>query len=120
MRRITMPIALLIGLIVGSTRAESPRPAQVRTIEVHAHRFAFAPAEVTVKAGETIQIKLISDDVPHSLVVRQLAIDATASKAHPSEAEFTAKQAGDFEGHCGRFCGNGHGRMSFVIHVTEN
>jgi cytochrome c oxidase subunit 2 len=91
-----------------------------RTIEVHAHRFGFAPSEITVKKGETIRLTLVSDDVPHSLLLKDLGINQAVEKSHPSEVVFTAKQTGDFQGRCGRFCGNGHGRMTFMVHVTGN
>lgn len=122
MQRFVLALAVLACLMGLSTRARAanPAPAPVRTIEVHAHRFAFEPAEITVKAGETVDLKLFSDDVPHSVVVKQLGINETATKAHPSDFQFTAKQTGDFQGRCGRFCGSGHGRMTFTVHVTGN
>ena len=73
-----------------------------RTIEIHARRFSFDPAEITVKKGETVTIHLISDDVPHSLLVKGLDINEQTSKGHPGDATFTAKEAGDFKGQCGR------------------
>lgn len=90
-----------------------------RTIEVHAHRFAFVPAEITVNSGESIRLRLVADDVPHSLLVKPLGIDVTATKANPGEITFQAKQPGDYDGRCGRFCGSGHGRMVFTVHVQK-
>jgi len=89
-----------------------------RTIEVHAHRFAFEPSTVTVRRGETVRLRVFSDDVPHSLLIRELGINVVATKSHPGETVFTAGQPGDFEGRCGRFCGSGHGRMFFTLKVT--
>jgi cytochrome c oxidase subunit 2 len=91
-----------------------------RSVEIHAHRYAFAPSEITVKKGETVRLILISDDVPHSLLVKDLGIDQVIQKSHPSEVTFTASQAGNFHGRCGRFCGGGHGEMIFTVHVTGN
>ena len=91
-----------------------------RTIEIHAHRFAFEPAEITLRKGETVQLRLVSDDVPHSLLIGDLGINEAASKGHPGEAILTAKKAGDFHGRCGRFCGSGPGRMQFTVHVIGN
>ncbi len=51
-----------------------------RTIEVHAHRFAFEPSEISINTGETVRLRLISDDVPHSLLVKQLNIELTADQ----------------------------------------
>jgi cytochrome c oxidase subunit 2 len=90
------------------------------TIEIHAHRFAFSPSEITVKQGETVHLRLISDDVPHSLLIKDLGINQVVTKGKPAEVTFTPKQAGDFGGQCGRFCGSGHGKMTIAVHVTEN
>jgi cytochrome c oxidase subunit 2 len=91
-----------------------------RTIEVHAQRFAFVPAEITVKKGETIILELISDDVPHSLLIKGLGINQAISKGHSTEVTFTPANTGDFHGQCGRFCGSGHGSMLFTVHVNQD
>lgn len=98
-----------------TTRSTAQQPTN--TIEIHARRFSFTPAEVTLKRGETVKLRLISDDVAHSLVVPALKIDAPMVKAHPTEITVTPDSTGDFHGECGRFCGSGHGSMLFTIHV---
>jgi cytochrome c oxidase subunit 2 len=116
MTKFALPLFLLSSLFAG----ESGVPQQpVRVVEVHAHRFAFEPSSITVHRGEAIQLRLVSDDVPHSLLIKALGINEAASKLHPGEIVFRANQAGDFEGRCGRFCGSGHGRMQFTVHVTN-
>lgn len=94
--------------------------AESRTIEIHAHRYAFTPAEITVKKGETVRLKLFSDDVPHSLLIKDLGINQTITKGKPAEVTVTPQVAGDFHGQCGHFCGSGHGKMTFDVHVTGN
>lgn len=116
--RIAMALAMGFCWLAGPGRVPAEDSAQ--TIEVHAKRFAFEPAEITVKSGEPVHLHIVSDDVAHSLVVKGLGIDATVSKAHPADVAFTAQQPGDFAGRCGHFCGSGHGRMTFAIHVTAN
>ncbi len=106
--------------LVAPIAAGSSAQAPVRTIEIHAHRYAFEPAEITIRKGEKVQLKLISDDVPHSLLVSDLGINEAATKSHPGEAILTATNVGDFRGRCGRFCGSGHGRMLFTVHVIGN
>ena len=91
-----------------------------RTIEIHAHRYVFTPSEITVKKGETVTLKVISDDVTHSLLIKQLGINQIVAKGKPAEVTFTPSQAGDFHGQCGHFCGSGHGKMTFDVHVTGN
>ena len=91
-----------------------------RTIEIHAHRYAFSPTDITIKKGETVRLRLVSDDVTHSLLIKGLSVDQTITKGHPAEIILTAKQAGDYPGQCGHFCGSGHGKMLFTVHVTGN
>ena len=106
---------LLVFLsLSGSVAAQEPK----RVIEVHAHRYAFEPSSITVHRGETVELRLISDDVPHSLLIKGLGINEEASKSHPGDITFKATQTGDFAGRCGRFCGSGHGHMQFTVHVT--
>ena len=96
-----------------------PARGEQHTIEIHAKRFAFSPAEITVKRGETVTLSLISDDVPHSLLIEGLGVNTSIVKGHPSRVQITPDKDGDFAGRCGRFCGSGHGQMRFFVHVTE-
>jgi cytochrome c oxidase subunit II len=114
LNRAILAASILLLMLSGTSIAEQPAE-----ITIHAKRFAFVPAEITVKKGETVKLSLVSDDVPHSLVVKDLNINATMLKNQPTEISFTPERTGDFKGVCGRFCGTGHGSMKFVVHVTE-
>lgn len=117
MKKIILAIFAIV-LICGAVPELSPQASR-RTIEIHARRFEFMPAEITVKKGETVTLSLISEDVAHSLLIEGLGINQTIVKGHATQVTFTAEKAGDFHGRCGRFCGSGHGSMRFVVHVTE-
>ena len=108
-------VCLALGLISASGLAQS----STRRIEIHARRFSFTPAEITLEKGETVTLVLTSDDVPHSLLVEGLHINGAMTKGHITEVNVTPETAGDFKGRCGRFCGSGHGSMLFVVHVIE-
>ena len=101
--------------MAAAVRAQAPSS----TIEIHAHRYAFTPSEITLKPNETVKLKLISDDVTHSLLIPGLNINKEVAKGHPVEIDVTPTSVGDFRGQCGRFCGSGHGSMLFVVHVKE-
>lgn len=116
----TFRALVLIGFLIATAGTPSNAQNPTRTIEIHAHRYAFEPSEITIRKGETVQLKLISEDVPHSLLIADLGINEAATKSHPGEATLVAKEAGDFHGRCGRFCGSGHGRMLFTVHVVGN
>jgi cytochrome c oxidase subunit II len=106
-----------ISLIMVAIPA-APAGGEQRTIVIHAKRFAFSPAEITVAKGETVTLSLISDDAPHSLLIEGLGVNAAIVKSHPSQVQITPAKTGDFAGRCGKFCGSGHGQMQFVVHVT--
>ncbi len=109
-------LILSLGMLTSSaTSAQESTP----TIEIHARRFAFAPSEITLNAGKPVKLVIISDDVPHSLLVPGLKINKEVTKGHPAEITLTPDSPGDFRGECGRFCGSGHGSMLFVIHVKD-
>jgi len=105
-------------LLTVSIAASFARPAAPRHVEVTAKRFAFEPAEITVKKGEVVELELKSADVPHGLRIRELKIDLRASKGKDAETTFTPQTTGTFIGHCSVFCGSGHGEMSLTIHVV--
>jgi cytochrome c oxidase subunit 2 len=116
-RALLLLISLGFCAVTGSGSSDTGASG---TIEIHAHRFAFVPSEITVKEGETVKVRLVSDDVPHSLLIKELGINQAVSKSHPSEFTFVPNKAGDFHGKCGRFCGSGHAMMTFTVHVTGN
>jgi cytochrome c oxidase subunit 2 len=112
--RITL--SLFIALLVAMSAFAQSAPQR---IEIHARRFSFTPAEITVEKGEPVTLALTSDDVPHSLLIEGLHVNGTMVKGRITEVTITPEAAGDFKGRCGRFCGSGHGSMVFIVHVVE-
>ena len=110
---------ILVLMFLGSVAMHGDAATNPQNISIHAKRFSFQPSEITIYKGETVKLELTSDDVPHSLLVQQLNINSTITKGHTTEVSVTPQQAGDFHGKCGRFCGTGHGSMTFVVHVVE-
>jgi len=118
LRKIAMALIILAGGLLFSQSASADQETG-RTIEVHVHRFAFVPAEVTMRKTETVKLRLISDDVAHSLLIPGLKINQEVTKSHPADITVKPSGAGDFQGKCGRFCGKGHGSMKFTVHVEN-
>lgn len=106
-------ILLALLLMTSSGRADTPH-----RVEVVGKRYAFEPAEITVKRGESVELRLTSADVAHGLRIRELKIDMHASKGKTAVTNFTPETLGSFVGHCSIFCGAGHGQMTFTIHVV--
>lgn len=88
-------------------------------VEVDAKKFAFQPAEITVKKGQAVDLVLKTEDVPHGLRFRELNVDVKAKKGQPGEVHFMPTKTGTFVGHCSVFCGAGHGSMALKLHVVD-
>lgn len=114
-----LPALIMICFFAGASSLIAAAQEPIRTIEIHVKRFAFTPSEITLKPGETVTLHLISDDVAHSLLIPGLKINQEVTKGHPVDVKVTPNSTGDFRGKCGRFCGSGHGSMTFVVHVKE-
>ena len=97
----------------------SPAPDAPRRVDVSVKKFAYSPAEVTVKKGEPVVLVLTTEDVSHGLKFKELNLNAKFEKGKPAELAFTPDKVGDFVGHCSVFCGSGHGSMTLTLHVTE-
>ena len=97
----------------------SPAPDGPRRIDVSVKRFAYTPAEITVKKGEPVVLVLTTEDVAHGLKFKELDLNAKVEKGKPAELAFTPDKVGDFVGHCSVFCGSGHGSMTLTLHVTD-
>jgi cytochrome c oxidase subunit 2 len=114
--------SLVVGCLVMGSLALSgfaPAPDAPQRIEVSVKRFAYAPAEITLKKGEPVVLVLTTEDVSHGLKFTELSLNTKIEKGKPAELAFTPDKVGDFVGHCSVFCGSGHGSMTLTLHVTE-
>lgn len=107
------------ALLLSSSIAHAVPPAAPTRVEITAKRFSFEPNQVTLKEGQPVVIVLKSADVAHGLRIRELGLNIKTGKGQTAEVPFTPTKTGDFTGRCSVFCGGGHGKMTFVMHVTE-
>lgn len=120
MKRISSLLIICAGLISAAVQApvasEQTSPARFK---ITARRFAFTPAEITVKRGRPVVLTLRSEDVTHGLRLRDLSVNVQVKPGATTEVRFIPDRIGDFTGHCSVFCGSGHGSMEFTVHVVE-
>ena len=109
-------LGAVLAALIGPAVAEPAGPLRV---EVTAKRYAFQPAEITVRKGQPVDLVLKSDDVNHGLRIRELNLDVKINKGATANVNFTPDKIGNFVGHCSVFCGSGHGHMTFTVHVVE-
>ncbi|HEV2276621.1 MAG TPA: cupredoxin domain-containing protein [Acidobacteriaceae bacterium] len=110
----------LVLLLLAATLWPQAGRAQAapQRIEITAKRFAFAPADITVKKGQPVVLVLKSADVAHGIRFRDLNVSVRVKAGATAEVRFTPTQAGNFVGHCYVFCGSGHGSMAITLHVV--
>jgi len=119
--------ALATSWVVFAHRTEG-QTGTPRVIEVSAKKYEFSPAEIKVKKGEKIELKVHSVDETHGvklnvypegakdkgtpgLVFDQPAENGKVSKGTDQVLDFVAQEAGTYDFVCAKFCGFGHDRM---------
>lgn len=113
-------VALFAGALVVTQNWKTVQAAQTaKTIDITAKRFAFEPNYVALKKGETVTIRIHSEDVVHGLFVRPLKIDTDIEPGKSTELTVTPQTAGKFTAICDHFCGVNHGAMKMTFEVTE-
>ena len=109
----SLALAVLLALAAAARPAADPP----RVVEITARRFQFTPAEVTLRKGEPVILRLHSEDVTHGFFTRALGIDATVGPGRPTEIPLTPLAAGRYTIICDHFCGSGHGNMKMTVVV---
>lgn len=85
----------------------------VREIEIVATDFAFAPVEITVRAGEQVNIRLTNEGgVQHDVLNREIGLHVLARRGVSEVAGFVAEAPGRYELICSI---PGHAREGMVM-----
>ena len=109
------PLGLTAGL------CQDPAPAEPKTFEVIAKRFAFEPATIEVTEGDRVRLVVRSADGPHGVEIKQFKVKKAVPRAKPGDSpvviEFVASTAGKFPILCSEYCGNGHEDMTGTLVV---
>lgn len=90
----------------------APADAPVKEIEVSAKKYEFAPDVIEAPVNSVIRIKLKSTDKEHGFEMKDFKNSCVKFKpGEPATVEIYADKAGEYEFHCCKVCGLGHGRM---------
>ncbi|HKX44308.1 MAG TPA: cupredoxin domain-containing protein [Burkholderiaceae bacterium] len=85
--------------------------AEPRVIEMTAHRFAYEPNEIALKAGERVVIAIRSLDFVHGMNIPDLGKRLDLVPGSVTRLELQPKAPGTIDFVCDNFCGDGHERM---------
>jgi cytochrome c oxidase subunit 2 len=116
--RIVLSTAVLAALVwVGGLPRIARGDQSPRVIDVTAKRFEFVPSTLTLKKGETVKLRVTSEDVTHGLFLRVLHLDTDLVPGQPQEFTVTPEKTGTFTAICHHFCGAQHGNMKMTVVV---
>jgi cytochrome c oxidase subunit 2 len=111
-------LSLLATMILTVAPGVPARGAeQPRVINITAKRFGFTPNVITLKKGETVKLRLTSEDVTHGFFMKALQLDEIIAPGRLTEITLTPQQEGRYTTICDHFCGAGHGNMSMTVVV---
>jgi cytochrome c oxidase subunit 2 len=135
----TLPFGLLAFALQWGILAlgASLQTASPKVIEITAKKYQFDPAEVHVKKGEHIELRVHSADETHGIKI-EIYPDGTSHNSSPGLVfanpgvngkveknvdqilDFVAAEPGTYEFKCAKLCGMGHGRMQGKLIVDPS
>ncbi len=106
--------ALVIPFPLPADAAATPR---THDITVDARAFAYTPATIDVRRGDTINLTLQSVDAAHGLSVDGYDVNLQAEPGQSGHATFVADKDGTFKFRCSITCGPLHPFMIGELRV---
>jgi len=107
-----------MGVIIHAAAVDAARTSE-KVIHLKAKKFAFTPAEITVKKGEPVALEINSEDVKHGFTLPDFGVRVDVKPGQVNVVRFTPDKAGQFTFACDVFCGSGHEEMSGTLTVTD-
>jgi cytochrome c oxidase subunit II len=117
LRRTVVITTLCLSALLALTVAKRAHADDVPVVEITAKRFAFAPDKITLKKGQTVKLRLHSEDVTHGFFLRPLKLDEEIPAGQTVDVTVTPQTVGTFTTICDHFCGANHGNMNMMIVV---
>lgn len=92
-----------------------------KNYEIHflASMWAFEPSRVTVPAGSSLDLFVISKDVTHGFNIVNTNVNMMVEPAVVNEARVHFEHPGTYTIVCHEYCGVGHQAMNAVIEVSD-
>lgn len=94
--------------------------AAEKFFEVKAKKFSYTPSIIKVNRGDTVKIRLISEDVHHGFFVDGYGVKTSAHPGMEGSLKFTADKPGRYSFRCSVTCGEFHPYMVGYLVVGPN
>lgn len=98
----------------------SSASAEEKFFEIKAVKFSYTPNIIKVDSGDTVKIRLISEDVHHGFYLDGYNIGTTARPGQEGSLKFVASKTGRFSFRCSVTCGEFHPYMVGSLIVEPN
>ena len=95
-------------------------PPQERTVELKARKFVYTPNIIEVNRGDTIHIRMVSEDVHHGFYLDGYELEMTAQPSLAGGVHFVADKTGKFAFRCSFTCGAFHPYMIGYLRVKPD
>jgi heme/copper-type cytochrome/quinol oxidase subunit 2 len=119
--RFSLLLFVMAGLVVAFAPLPVPAIAsQERTFRIDARQFAYSPSELQVNSGDTVILRLLSNDVVHGLYVDGYDLSIEADPGQTTTLTFVANKSGSFRFRCNVTCGAMHPFMIGKLTVGTN
>lgn len=115
----TISLAICLTGLAPFTGANRVHAGSTPVIEITAKRFAFTPDKIVLKKGQTVTLRLHSEDVTHGFFLRPLKLDEEIAAGQTTDVMVTPQVSGTFTTICDHFCGANHGNMNMTIVVED-
>lgn len=114
MKKISLILILLLLFFTSVAFAEE------KIFEVKAKKFSYTPNFIKVNKGDTVKIRLISEDVTHGFFLDGYGIETSAHPGQDGSIKFVADKTGRFTFRCSVTCGEFHPFMVGYLTVSPN
>jgi len=116
-RRALKGVFALAGAATFARSGVAQPAAEPRVIEMTAHRFAYEPNEIALRAGERVVVAIRSLDFVHGMNIPDLGMRLDLVPGRVTRLELQPKAPGTIDFVCDNFCGDGHEQMHgrFVV-----
>ncbi|MFN3966575.1 MAG: cupredoxin domain-containing protein [Endomicrobiia bacterium] len=94
--------------------------AEEKVFEIRAKKFSYTPNIIKVNKGDTVRIRLISEDVHHGFYLDGYEIKTSAHPGQDGHLTFVANKTGRFSFRCSITCGEFHPYMVGYLVVQPN
>lgn len=109
-----------LGLLVSIVMAWWPVKGEEKSFTVAARKFQYTPNLIRVNRGDTVTIRLVSEDVHHGFYLDAYELQMSALPGQDGVVRFVADKTGRFNFRCSVTCGAFHPYMVGYLKVEPD